>query len=71
MKDFQNKPNNLFNLFQIFYPSNPNFFNSSSLYLKLFIKHYSYFNFNEIQITSEFPSAKAIFNNKHDMIWAP
>ncbi|KAL4147975.1 hypothetical protein QTP88_002283 [Uroleucon formosanum] len=45
----------------------PNFFNSDSLYLELFINHYSYFNFNEIQISSEFPSAKSLFNYKHDV----
>lgn len=64
---FSESTNNLFKLFEIFDPSSPNFFNPDSLYLKLFINHYSYFNFNEIQIASEFPSAKALFNDKHDV----
>ena len=43
------------------------FFNPHSLYLNVFINHYSYFNFNQIQIAFEFPSAKALINEKHDV----
>lgn len=64
---FSEQTNNLFKLFEIFDRSSSNFFNPDSLYLKLFINHYGSFKFNEIQIASEFQSAKAIFNDKHNV----
>ena len=66
-KRFSEQTNNLFKLFEIFDRSSPNFFNPDSPYFKFFINHYNYFKFNEIQIASEFPSAKALFDNKHNV----
>lgn len=63
---FSEQTNTLFKLFEIFENYSPNFFNPDSPYLKSFINHYNYFKFNEIQIASEFPSAKALFVNKHN-----
>lgn len=64
---FSEQTSNLFKLFEIFDHSSPNFFNPESHYLKLFISQYNYFKFNELQIASEFPSAKSLFDDKDNV----
>ena len=57
---FPEKSKDLFRLFEIFDATSKKIFNPNCPHLIFFTDQYSYFQFNESNILSEFPSAKSL-----------